>query len=62
MSMENPATWGPAERIVRRVLSEHFMRIEKVRLGEEDPVYGLSLERQITDALREAGLLKLCAS
>lgn len=50
--MENPATWGEAERIVRRVLDENR------KLREDGQVItGLSLERRVTDALREAGLL-----
>lgn len=50
LDMENPATHGEAERIVVKVLDEHFANQEKA-------IIGLSLERQITDALREAGLL-----
>ncbi len=47
--MENPATWGEAEHIVSRVI---------VAYEQRDPhIVGLSLTRQITDALREAGLL-----
>jgi hypothetical protein len=49
--VENPATWTPAERIVREV-----MRRPQYRDGQ--PIIGLSLERQITDALRAAGLLR----
>ena len=48
--MENPATWGEAERIVEQCLQE-----------DEDAkwrgICGLSLPRRITDALRDAGLL-----
>jgi hypothetical protein len=56
--MENPATWGEAERVVRHVLDEHWKN-KKLALTDPDKVMtGLSLERKITDALREAGLLK----
>jgi hypothetical protein len=54
---ENPATWGKAERIVNKVLDEHFTYSHKVIAGEEEPLCGLSLVRKITDALREAELL-----
>ena len=47
--MENPATWGPAEKILSSVLDEH--------LGLPQDLAGLSLERRIADALRAAGLL-----
>ena len=47
--MENPATWGPAEKILSGVLDEH--------LGLPQDLAGLSLERRLADALREAGLL-----
>jgi hypothetical protein len=50
--MENPATWGTAERIVSDVLSRH-----DANMRSPSPVIGLSVVRQITDALREAGLL-----
>ena len=50
--MENPATWGPAERVVREVLDE-----ERALRQDGQVVIGLSLEMRITDALREAGLL-----
>jgi hypothetical protein len=50
--MENPATWGPAEKILSGVLDEHH------RLMREEPGFcGLSLERRLADALRKAGLL-----
>ena len=49
--MENPATWGTAEKIVSKVLSETDNILPEF-------ICGLSLERRITDALREAGLLK----
>jgi len=44
-------TWGPAEHIVRGVLRESQNVLPEFRAG-------LSLERRITDALRDAGLLK----
>jgi hypothetical protein len=50
--MENPATWGEAEKIVSRVITEHDALMRR-----EPGLCGLSLERQITDALRRAGLL-----
>lgn len=48
--MEDPSTWGEAERVVKGALAQ---AAEADRAG----VYGLSLVRQITDALRGAGLL-----
>lgn len=46
---ENPESWGPAERVVDQVLTDHAQR---------DPqLCGLSLMRRITDALRDAELL-----
>lgn len=47
--MENPATWGKAELVVRDALAQYGTNAQK---------FGFSLERCITDALREAGLLK----
>lgn len=49
--MENPATWGKAEHVVHEALRV----ADAVRM---DFVCGLSVERQITDALRAAGLLR----
>lgn len=49
--MENPATWGPAEHVVRRALEE----AERQR---QAGVVGLSTVRLITDSLREEGLLE----
>lgn len=48
--MENPATWGRAEKVVDQVIRDHRDRT--------DSVIGLSLTRRITDALRREGLLK----
>lgn len=56
--MENPATWGPAEKIVHDVLNEQDNILPRLRPSPGEVLCGLSLERQITDALREAGLLK----
>ena len=50
--MENPATWGDAEKIVNQTMVDYY---ETVKSGEA--LTGLSLIRQITDALRKAGLL-----
>ena len=54
--MENPATWGAAERVVHDVITEHFAHQDA---GET--LCGLSLERQITDAMRKAGLIEVPA-
>lgn len=56
--MENPMTWGKAEKIVSRVLDEQDNILPRVRPPSGDIFCGLSLPRQITDALRNAGLLK----
>jgi hypothetical protein len=56
--MENPATWGPAERIVQKILDEFFDNQAKPITDESKTICGLSLERQITDALRAEGLLR----
>ena len=48
--MENPQTWGAAEKVVARALAEAELRREK-------GTPGLSVARQITDALRDSGLL-----
>jgi len=53
--MENPATWGPAEKVVHDVISLQTNILPCIPTPGK---YELSLERQITDALREAGLLK----
>ena len=49
--MENPATWGRAERIVHEALKRQQ---EAVARG----LVGLSQARTVTDALRAEGLLK----
>jgi hypothetical protein len=60
--VENPDTWGAAEKIVSKVYGD--WADEKGRLmaakqrGEDvHPIIGLSLARRITDALRDARLL-----
>lgn len=50
--MENPATWGKAEEIVNDVILAEWDQQRR-----EEFTVGLSLTRQITDALRAAGLL-----
>jgi hypothetical protein len=49
--MENPATWTKAERVVQDALDE-------AARGREQMVFGFSTAQQITNALREAGLLR----
>lgn len=56
--MENPATWGEAERIVSEVLNRFFENQERAITDPDKVMMGLSVERNITDALRAAGLLK----
>lgn len=51
--MENPATWGAAERIINKVLEERLANVGVPGFR----AYNLSLERQIAEELREAGLL-----
>ena len=53
--MENPATWTRAERIVNKVIRRHAMEIQK---PPDEQVIGLSLVRQITDALRRECFLR----
>ena len=53
--MENPATWGPAEKIINKVYIDW---VENLHKPADERVTGLSLYRQVADALREAGLLK----
>src|SRR5260370_7774227 len=53
--MENPATWGPAEKIVDKILGDIVVNRAK---PIEEKIIGLSAAKQITDALRNAGLLK----
>lgn len=50
-------TWGRAEKIISKVLDEHFRHHEAVLKGLEEPLSGLSVERKIADALRKEGLL-----
>jgi hypothetical protein len=49
--MENPATWGRAERVVSDAL-------EAALKARDEGYVGFSTPRQITDALRREGLLK----
>lgn len=55
--MENPATGGTAERIVDRVLTDFNINQERMITDPAKAFFGRSLARQVTDALREAGLL-----
>jgi len=55
--MEDPATWGEAEHIVRRVLEGHYDNMTLALTAPDKVIVGLSLERQITGALRAVGLL-----
>jgi hypothetical protein len=48
--MENPATWGTAEHIVNNTYADWCD-------AREQDICGLSLARQITDALRAEGML-----
>lgn len=52
--MENPATWGKAERVVNDALRTHYRQVAADEAAGEFHA-GLSLPRKITDALREAG-------
>lgn len=56
--MENPASWGPAERVVSGVLDEFFENQERAITDPEKVIAGTSLPSQITAALRRAGLLQ----
>jgi hypothetical protein len=49
--MENPATWGRAERVISDAYEDWWKGHSRGRVG-------LSLARQIADALRNAGLLR----
>lgn len=49
--VENPQGWGKAERIVCDALEQGLR-------ARDEGLVGLSIPRQITDALRKAGLLK----
>lgn len=49
--MENPATWGKAEKIIDKAHQDFWT-------DRASGNYGLSLPRRIADALREAGLLR----
>ena len=49
--MENPAAWGKAERVVDKAMREWLK-------SQEAGIIGRSKVKAITDALREADLLK----
>lgn len=49
--MENPATWGEAERVVAQALKEHHEAMVAGIVGRSDV-------KAITDALKKARLLK----
>jgi len=49
--MENPMTWKKPEHVVSKAIEEHGKAVEA-------ELFGLSLIRTITDALRKEGLLK----
>lgn len=53
--MENPAAWGPAEKIVNDTLDEFYENIHK---PADERIVGYSLARSIILALEEAGLMK----
>lgn len=57
MVAENRATWGRAERVVSAALDEFFVNQDRAVTDPDKMVCGWSLERQIAEALREAGLL-----
>lgn len=48
--MENPATWTLVEHVIFNALAE-------AKKGAEEGYFGLSTTRQISDALRAAGLI-----
>lgn len=49
--MENPDTWGQAEKVIHEAHQDYWKHRAEGRIG-------LSLARQIADALRKAGLLR----
>lgn len=51
--MENPATWGAAENVIRIACDQFYEDVHG-----DPPIVGLSLPCRIADALRNAGLLK----
>ena len=53
--MENPETWGSAEKIVQGCVDSFFENMSK---PPEEKKYGFSLAAQVTSALRSAGLLR----
>ena len=51
LKMENPATWGPVEKIIDNVYDEWWT-------ANQEGICGWSLPKRIAVALRDAGLLK----
>ena len=49
--MENPATWGEAEKVIYKALTD-------VQEARDNMICGLSAPARIAGALRLAGLLK----
>lgn len=49
--MENPATWGKAEKVIDEAYQDWWK-------SRARGTYGLSLARRIADALRDAELLR----
>ena len=49
--MENPATWGEAEKVIARATDEFAAQ------QQEGELYGASYYRYLADSLRKAGLL-----
>jgi hypothetical protein len=49
--MENPATWGKAEKVIDQAHKDYWK-------ARKDGVIGWSLIHTIAEALREAGLLR----
>jgi hypothetical protein len=54
-AMENPDTWGPAEKIVQ---ATYDAWVENLHKPADEKRYGMSLAGQVVLALREAKLLK----
>lgn len=57
--MENPnTTWGEAEYLVESVLDSFYVNQQKPVTDPSKIIFGPSLAKQVTNALREAGLLR----
>lgn len=54
--MDNPATWGDVEKVIYEVINKYQVE-QYVDEVSGEVRCGLSLERQIADALRAAGLV-----